>query len=545
MIFLKHVPLTIILLFFNPSFASSFFGWFDQKSSNTDSLDTKRDQEQDLKVRDDISLISVPFEEMSVEDQFILEAERFSSVSPSGLDTCEHRVVLKIQTSCKDMNEEELAKLSIKLLNCQLEVSGRTQIACTDEMSLKACTSPMDDETWNAYHIINNRARSVCYAIRQQQFRVLSEMTVNKLMSSALQQVTNMESLKELQKEMNLLTAETMSSLKEGQRGLTDQNSGLQLAQRRMRDDIFSNIKQLAQEKILIQNTQSQLDTLSKKLIHQFGEAESRLETQSELHQQTHQQILSHLQDISLKADILWKHLEQKNGQILQLQEKVKKSTQETLENLSKINSRVNYLMNLVDQVKNEVDSNITWATAAVGGDMMILAAVLQQCLLLVGGLLVSLFLQLSVACRLSLLAAVLFNIVLIYYSRPLTLLSLSGTIVGLWAVSTLSPLCWLALQKYKTSSNKSLETFDEAEEEVDDKLSTKSSTRSESSSHSYNIIPNGFSNNLVNNGTSSSFLGLRNRISPSTCAAVCRNGQMCRSSITPGRRFCKRHISH
>lgn len=53
----------------------------------------------------------------------------------------------------------------------------------------------MDSETWNAYHTINNRARAVCYATRQVQFRALSEMTVNKLMTSALKQLETMDNL--------------------------------------------------------------------------------------------------------------------------------------------------------------------------------------------------------------------------------------------------------------------------------------------------------------------------------------------------------------
>lgn len=50
--------------------------------------------------------------------------------------------------------------------------------------SLKDCTLGMDANTWNAYHLITNRAKAVCAAIRQDQFRGLAEITVNKLMQS-------------------------------------------------------------------------------------------------------------------------------------------------------------------------------------------------------------------------------------------------------------------------------------------------------------------------------------------------------------------------
>ena len=54
----------------------------------------------------------------------------------------------------------------------------------------------MDSDTWNAYHILSNRARSVCYGARQQQFRALTQMTVNKLMVSSNEQLGFIRELK-------------------------------------------------------------------------------------------------------------------------------------------------------------------------------------------------------------------------------------------------------------------------------------------------------------------------------------------------------------
>lgn len=41
---------------------------------------------------------------------------------------------MKIQSSCASISEEELAKLSVNLLNCQSAVEGRQQFPCTAEM---------------------------------------------------------------------------------------------------------------------------------------------------------------------------------------------------------------------------------------------------------------------------------------------------------------------------------------------------------------------------------------------------------------------------
>ena len=53
----------------------------------------------------------------------------------------------------------------------------------------------MDANTWNSYHIISNRARSICYATRQQQFRMKTEFTVNQLANQAENQMNLMNNL--------------------------------------------------------------------------------------------------------------------------------------------------------------------------------------------------------------------------------------------------------------------------------------------------------------------------------------------------------------
>ena len=53
----------------------------------------------------------------------------------------------------------------------------------------------MDPTTWNAYQIVSNRARSICYATRQDQFRIQSEMSVNKLLYSTRDQIKSIKGL--------------------------------------------------------------------------------------------------------------------------------------------------------------------------------------------------------------------------------------------------------------------------------------------------------------------------------------------------------------
>lgn len=44
------------------------------------------------------------------------------------------QLIIKIQTSCHGITEEDLAKLSVQLLNCQSEIEDRKLYPCTDKM---------------------------------------------------------------------------------------------------------------------------------------------------------------------------------------------------------------------------------------------------------------------------------------------------------------------------------------------------------------------------------------------------------------------------
>lgn len=128
----------------------------------------------------------IPYEIATNDEKFLQEATKLIGMSLSELDLCHHRVILKLRKSCNELNAEQLGKLSVMLLNCQSNSEGRTLFECTENMSLKDCTIGMDSDTWNAYHLITNRAKAVCVATVSDQFRGLTEITVNKLMSSGL-----------------------------------------------------------------------------------------------------------------------------------------------------------------------------------------------------------------------------------------------------------------------------------------------------------------------------------------------------------------------
>ncbi|PNF20063.1 hypothetical protein B7P43_G05263 [Cryptotermes secundus] len=108
----------------------------------------------------DVPNVKVHFEISTEDEKFLQEAKKYTSMKMSDLDDCQRRVVVNIHKRCSDLTEEELAKMSVNLLNCQSAVEGRQHFPCTTRMSLRECTSSMDPDMWNAYYLMNNRARA-------------------------------------------------------------------------------------------------------------------------------------------------------------------------------------------------------------------------------------------------------------------------------------------------------------------------------------------------------------------------------------------------
>lgn len=91
--------------------------------------------EANVPVADGVPLISIPYESMTKDEKFLQEAAKFTEIQVSSpLETCQHKVVMKIKTSCSDMSEEDLAKLGVNLLNCQSAIEGRKMFPCTEDM---------------------------------------------------------------------------------------------------------------------------------------------------------------------------------------------------------------------------------------------------------------------------------------------------------------------------------------------------------------------------------------------------------------------------
>lgn len=356
------VPTRLLIFFFVSIIYqggyASVFEWIWSKDTD----------ETTVLVADGVPLISIPYESMTEDEKFLQEAAKFTEIQLSSpLETCQHKVIMKVKNSCSGMSEEQLAKLSVNLLNCQSAVEGRKIFPCTDEMSLKQCTTDMDADMWNAYHLMSNRARAVCYAARSTQFRALTELTVNKLMQSAHTQIKTLSSLKEGQDRLEDQTVQALLALSEGNKALLEQQKRLKEAQTSAYNLVTTNLRELNNEKALIRSGHAQLAVIADDIKKKLEEANKRLEQQTIEMEENHDEILEDLYKVQKQAQLMWDKIENSTRNIFDYHEATLIRFEQTIEKLNQIDNTVQYVWNLTNSMRAEMDEKLNWLTSYIG----------------------------------------------------------------------------------------------------------------------------------------------------------------------------------
>ncbi|KAK2587708.1 hypothetical protein KPH14_003821 [Odynerus spinipes] len=353
--------LIITLLILNQTKATTLFSWFWGKATD----DTT------VLVADGVPLISIPYETMTEDEKFLKEAAKFTNIQVSSpLETCQHKVIMKIRTSCSDITEEQLAKLSVNLLNCQSAAEGRKMYPCTEAMSLKQCTTDMDADMWNAYHLMSNRARAVCYAARSTQFRALTELTVNKLMQTAHIQIKTLISLKDNQDRLMDQTTEVLSSLSKGNQVLLEQQQYLKDAQTMAHKLVITNLRDLNNEKAMIRLGHTQLAAMVEDVKEKLEKANQELVKQSTVRSESHKEILYDLTNIQNQAQLIWEKVESSTSLILDQHQEAADQYEKIIDKLAHINATIQFITDVTNKMRVEIEQTIRqliWITDYIG----------------------------------------------------------------------------------------------------------------------------------------------------------------------------------
>lgn len=360
-------------------------------------------------------LPSIPYELTSSDEKFLQEATKLIGSPMSDLDDCHHRVVMKLRKSCHELNAEQLGKLAVMLLNCQSISEGRKLFECTQTMSLKDCTHGMDSDTWNAYHLVTNRAKAVCVASRQEQFRGLTELTVNKLMHSgefhlargewwpsfnslifvAHEQISMMNTLSQNQDKLHKVTATALVEMANKNEKLLDQQNQMLEMTVAHRSTIENNLHELMREKGLIRSGQVEVARMIDQLKQKLDESLVNLKQQSKESKQNHDALAKDLEQLHDNAFSISEKLSDTTEFILSQNELTSTQFDQTIRQLAEINETIVKLSSLLNTLESDIDRKLAWIADKVGGTDVLLANVnliLQHFVYLLLGMLLLVF---------------------------------------------------------------------------------------------------------------------------------------------------------
>uniref|UniRef100_A0A4Y0BPT1 Protein brambleberry n=1 Tax=Anopheles funestus TaxID=62324 RepID=A0A4Y0BPT1_ANOFN len=319
------------------------------------------------------SFPSVPYELTDGEESFIREASKWIGMNLSKLDMCHHRIILKLKKSCHELNAEQMGKLSVWLLNCQSDSEGRPVFPCTDEMSLSQCTERMNPDTWNAYHLITNRAKAVCASVRHEQFRGLTELTVNKLMSTAHEQVRLMDELADSQQKLQTITKQVVDEMEGNNERIMHQQGDIMKLSEVHRAKVESNYRDLVREKGLIKAGQQEVAMLLTDLRKRIDDSVAQLEVQSKQSTVNHDSLLTDLERLQANAAKIAEKIEETGVHFTQHHRAVEDQYRYTLEQVQRINATVANMLESLRTLQQDFNRHLAWLVEKIGGSENIL----------------------------------------------------------------------------------------------------------------------------------------------------------------------------
>ncbi|CAG2055433.1 unnamed protein product [Timema podura] len=253
----------------------------------------------------------------------------------------------------------------------------------------------MDAIMWNTYHLMNNRALAVCHSVKNMQFRALNEMTVNKLMTAAHDQLASMESLKQ----------DKLFSM-----------------QHNIKDFVALNLRELTREKALIAAGHQEIAKLTADIKKSVELTSVSAATQRVEWQENHKELLLQIDKIKNNINAVLDGIELRTQLITSHNDMVTTHHKVLMENLAKINGTVNFLLNIVDRSRDEFNARLGWIASRVTGTADSLDQVYIFALhgaYLIVGMIISSFVNVPNFTRMFLLLMVILNVILSLQKGP------------------------------------------------------------------------------------------------------------------------------
>jgi hypothetical protein len=260
-----------------------------------------------------------------------------------------------------------------------------------------------DNSIYQLYNILTNRALSICSAIKQQQYRMFTEIAVNRLMNAAQNQALTIHDALQNQKRINEMGIQNIQEYKEN----------------------FDKIKE----------TQEQNMDFLANAKEQISELNNDLHRQLEIHQLSEQKLMKIEQsanEIAMKLESTNEKIVQQYNEALAFLEHFKN----IMQMISVITTTIELIFGKIKEIMNEIGLDLTYEMAIT----LILNLVYFTC-----GMIFIIFINLQQKYKKVLIALFVFNCLAAFYQSQIHLLA---TNIFVW----LSLIGYFLAQKIKAN---------------------------------------------------------------------------------------------
>lgn len=295
-------------------------------------------------------LPNIQFELGDNDDKFIAESSKLLGRQLSKADFCQQRVVLSLATNCNNLSEEQLRKLSVDFYNCQLQAESRQTHACSENMPIEECTESLNPEERSSYNQIYGQAKQLCLSIRQDQFRGLTELTVNKLIQSSH---NHLELMDELHSSQKLLEKSTLSSLEkiiDNHLKLLDQQEEILRVTEFQKHNAEAGLREIVKEKTLLKIGNNELNSFILTLKEKINQGK-----------QDYSSLLTDFENLHLVASRITLLLEEITEEISERGEENYALLETTKRQIYQVTEIVDEAYNFVMELKKEFNGFFTW----------------------------------------------------------------------------------------------------------------------------------------------------------------------------------------
>ena len=215
--------------------------------------------------------------------------------------------------------------------------------------------------------IVSNRARSVCYGVRQQHFRARAELTVNQLMASSEQQLNTLATISQTQEQLKAMAGNTIDQLETGRRQIVNDQQQLRQAHRNMNFEVLRNLQHIQQQKEVIIAGNGQLISKTEQIQQKLDNTAEQISNQAQMQSERHNELLYDLAQLGTQAEDVSSKLEASTTVIENSHRSLLEHQLDAIENLKRINDTVNFLLSLLNSVRDVINAKLEWILLVTG----------------------------------------------------------------------------------------------------------------------------------------------------------------------------------